>query len=485
MKKIITILLALMFSFSLASCNEEVNPNGKKKITISYADWGDAVTNQKMIDAFMVKYPHITVKLRDDIAGTGAEFTGNLVDASQAGMLPDVFATDNVPTVVVPGLTLDVTSYWDADDDAKKVYENAANTAVYNGKRYAIPSFQFLKGILINLTLFEKADLRTVEGKYRMDAEGYPVKDWTQMEMVEIAKAITNYDVNDKANFVSGLGLWYGAPDFQQTWPMMDDETVGYDTWDGTKFNYNSAAWIDAMKVKVDIMNNVKYPGVTSNFPQADLEFVTELGWMIATGYQALQIDGTWNFGAINQAKENGQTLGFWPYPSGDAGFFPPTILDYQCVSSQTRYPDEAYLLAKWMTYGEDGWNARMDILETAREAQLLAGDPIVHLDRFPVADYPEVWERVSDFIHDAQGNELVPGMQYILDNIDKSKPDLDKWLAGYKDFWTWATDETNNASWCWQELLRQGPDAVPQFAVEWNKQANQIVQNAIENLGK
>ena len=68
-----------------------------------------------------------------------------------------MFATDNVPTVVNAGLTKDVASMWDKDDDAKLVYDNIALTGVYNGKRYALPSFQFFKGIMINLDIFVRS----------------------------------------------------------------------------------------------------------------------------------------------------------------------------------------------------------------------------------------------------------------------------------------------------------------------------------------
>ena len=81
-----------------------------------------------------------------------------------------MFAIDNVPTVIGAGLTLDVAKYWDADEDAKLVYDNIANTAVYDGKRYAIPSFQFLKGIYINLSLFDKkiCKLKLANGEWMM-----------------------------------------------------------------------------------------------------------------------------------------------------------------------------------------------------------------------------------------------------------------------------------------------------------------------------
>ena len=151
MKKILTLLMVLAFAFALVACNggektpePTENTPAVQTIELTYADWGNAEFNQRMIDAFMVKYPNIRVTLRTDIAGSGAEFTGNLVTAAQAGLLPDVFATDNVPTVINAGLTLDVADLWDADADAALVYDNIALTGVYNGKRYAVPSFQFL-----------------------------------------------------------------------------------------------------------------------------------------------------------------------------------------------------------------------------------------------------------------------------------------------------------------------------------------------------
>ena len=112
MKKLFTLLMVLVLGFVLYACGGEddpIDPNGPTQtIALSYADWGDPEFNQRMIDAFEEEYPHIDVTLRTDIEGSGEAFTGNLVTAAQAGLLPDVFATDNVPTVINAGLTLDV-----------------------------------------------------------------------------------------------------------------------------------------------------------------------------------------------------------------------------------------------------------------------------------------------------------------------------------------------------------------------------------------
>ncbi len=334
MQKLLLLCSILFISLGLFACDN--NGGEEQLVELSYADWGDPDFNQKMIYAFEEKYPHIKVTLRTDIAGSGEAFTANLINTAQAGSLPDVFATDNVPTVVRPDLTLDVSKFWNEDEDAKLVYPNIAMTAVYNGKRFAIPSFQFFKGIALNLDIFEDANLQTVEGKYRIDEDGYPVKDWTYTEFVEIAKAIKNRDLSNPSEFVLGVEPWYGTMDFQQVWPTLDDENVQYDTWDGTKFNYTNDSWVKAMteKVKIHKLNDGTIDDITQDeiFDEdgnviPGREFLND--WKLQTGYTAMGIHGTWNLTTlINIPKENRDIkMGFWPYPSGPAGSFPPVIL--------------------------------------------------------------------------------------------------------------------------------------------------------------
>jgi multiple sugar transport system substrate-binding protein len=447
-------------------------------VTLSYADWGNQELNQRMIDLFEAKYPHITVELRQDITGSGATFTGNLITAAQAGLLPDVFATDNVPTVINAGLTLDVEPYWATDSDAALVYDNIALAGVYNGKRFAVPSFQFLKGILINLDIFERANLQTTAGKYRIDNDGYPVKDWTFDEMVNIAKDIKNFDLVNSENLVVGLDTWYGSPDFQQVWPTMQNANTQYDTWDGTQFNYTSPSWVSAMQAKVDLHQLTD--GTTTRFTEEDYnaEANAELRtYMIQTGYAAMDIEGSWQFWVLKDAIDNRDfELGFWPYPQGSAGLYPPTILDFQAVSSQTLYPEESFLLAKWMTFGRDGWDARLTLLEADRQKAIADGVTPNFLDRFPIADYPEAWARVEGLV------EGIQGIEAIFDRIAFSKPDLDKWLPGYKDFWAWVYSPDNPYNW--DNLILAGSTAVPTYAVQWNNQINTLVTQQLTSLG-
>ncbi len=415
-----------------------------EEIVLSYADWGDAEMNQALIDAFELKYPNITVDLRQDITGSGAEFTGNLLNAQAAGVLPDVFAIDNVPTGYANGMLLDITELWDNDPETDLVFPNIAATGVFDGKRYAVPSFQFIKGIYMNLTLFDDYNITI------------PDKDWTYDEFVAIAREIRQVGKND---YIYAIDPWYGSLDFETTFPMQDAVDVGYNTWDGEQFNFTSQAWIDAYNLKLDLMEE----NVVAAFSEQEMAIIGQDIWPWYEGYIGMKIDGSWNLWMIEDMfLDNGIELGFWPYPGGDAGQFPPTILDYQVVSSQTDHPEEAYLLAKWMTFGKDGWLTRLDVMADR-------GD--LYIDRFPVSDIPEVWEEINDNYVD-----FVEGLRENVELLPQGKPDTDKWLPGYKQFWEWVGNEEND----YWTRINDGLVTPEVFASEWETQINMMIEAAL-----
>ena len=391
----------------------------------------------------MEKYPNITVELRTDIGGTGGEFTGNLLNALAAGLLPDVFAIDNVPTGYYNGMLADISEYWDNDPETDLIYDNIANTGIFGDKRYALPSFQFVKGIYINITLLESYNIPL------------PDKDWTYDEFVALAREIRQVGRND---FVYGIDPWYGALDFETTFPMQDNADIGYNTWDGERFNFTSQAWIDAYNLKLDLMQE----RVVADYTEEELEIIGDI-WPWFEGLVGLKIDGSWNLWMIDDMyQSNGLEVGFWPYPGGSAGQFPPTILDYLVVSSQTDYPEEAYLLAKWMSFGKEGWMLRLEAMKDR-------GD--LYLDRYPIADYPEVWSEIDYFLN------YVEGLAENIELLPLGRPDTDKWLPGYKEFWAWVGNEENDY---WTKI-NEGLVTPEVFASEWETQINMMIEQAID----
>ena len=443
MKKIYLFGVMIVTAFVLVACGGGNGGGGQtRNIVLTYADWGDQELNQVLIDAFMEEYPHITVELRRDITGAGGEFTANLLNAQAANVLPDVFAIDNVPTGLSNGMLLDITQYWDADEDTALVYPNIAQAAVYNEQRFAIPSFQFIRGIYINLTLLDFYNIPI------------PDKDWTYDEFVDLAIQVRQAGQSD---FVYGIDPWFGDLDFEQIWPTQDFADVGYQTFDGERFHFTSQAWIDAYNAKLDLYaRNV----VAAHTPE-EMAILGDI-WPWLEGYIAFKIDGSWNLWMVDVMSEDyGLDVGFWPYPGGAAGQFPPTILDFTVVSSQTENPEEAYLLAKWMTFGRQGWNTRLDLMEER-------GD--LFLDRFPVADYPEIWQRASAYL------DYIEGVRQSVELFEFSKPDVDKWLAGYKEFWEWASNDDND----YFTRIAQGLITPEVFAAEWEVKINELISQGL-----
>ncbi len=441
MKKILLFVLSLTLGLTLVACG---NGESRGNIVLTYADWGDQDLNQALIEAFMEEHPNIRVELRQDITGAGGEFTQSLLNAQAAGVLPDVFAIDNVPTGYSNGMILDISEYWDADPDTEYIYPNIKDTAIYGDGRYAIPSFQFIKGIYMNKNIFERYNIEL------------PPKDWKYDDMVDLAIEIRQAGQND---IVYGIDPWFGDLDFPSIWPTQDFEDVGYNTWDGEQFNFTSDAWIEAWEARNDLYER----DVVAGFTEEEMDVLGDI-WPWEAGYIGMRIDGSWNFWMVESMLDDyGIELGFWPYPGGDAGQFPPTILDFTVISSQTDHPEEAYKLAKWMTFGQEGWHTRLDVMEE-RDMQ--------YLDRFPVADFPDVWERTDEYI------DRVDGLRESIDLLEYSKPDVDKWLPGYKAFWEWV-DSDENDYW---ERINEGLISPDVFAAEWEEKINELVKAALED---
>lgn len=282
-----------------------------------------------------------------------------------------------------------------------------------------------------------------------------PEKNWHYEDFVAIAREIRAAGKND---YVYGIDPWFGSLDFESIWPTLDYADVGYNTWDGTEFHFTSQAWIDAYNVKLDLMEEK----VVASYTAEEMEAIGNV-WPWYAGYIGMRIDGTFNLWMVDSMfEENNIDIGFWPYPGGDAGQFPPTILDYQVISSETEHPQEAYLLAKWMTFGEEGWLKRLEIMDER-------GD--YYLDRFPVADYPEVWAAAKNYI------DYIDGLRESVELFEYSKPDVDKWLPGYKSFWEWVS--TTNDYW---ERINTGLVTPSVFAAEWEAQINMMVADALAN---
>jgi multiple sugar transport system substrate-binding protein len=113
------------------------------------------------------------------------------------------------------------------------------------------------------------------------------------------------------------------------------------------------------------------------------------------------------------------------------------------------------------MTFGKQGWLTRLDYMEQNND---------LYIDRFPVSDIPEVWDEIDFYL------DYVEGLRQSVENLDQAKPDVDKWLPGYKQFWEWVGNEENDY---WTKI-EEGLISPSTFASEWETQINQMIEDAL-----
>ncbi len=449
--KTLSFALVCLMAVVLVGCGDDSNSGLSGTITLTYASWGDDNLDQKLIEEFEKTHENVKVMKDTSIGGTGNVFTKNLVTAAQSNMLPDVFITDSVPSMIENGLVLDVAKYWDADEDAKKVYPNIASTAVYNGKRLAIPSFQYIKGMLVNKTLLENvgANIPDYSWKFTEFKEMCETYKGTTLENGHIVQGVNGFAPNGTAT----LG-------FEQIMPCQDSDTLLYDAYDGEKFNYEDELWIK-YRAETDYFFAEGLVDQLSAEDKAEI-YGNESAYPFGEGDVLFGIEGSWNIQSVtNDLLNKGCIVDFYPFPAGKEQKI-PVILDYICVSSQTKAPDLAYEFAKFMSYGYDGWTAR---IKASNELKLL-------ITGYPTADYPEIWTDIKASIDSAK----YPGLLKNIDLLGTGVPDCDKWMPGYGSFWTWV-DENKD-----EQGFYEMP--VDQLASTWGTELNKQVKKAYEDLG-
>lgn len=451
MKKNLIFIVILALFFVIVGCTKEEEDPNTGKISLTYASWGDAELEQAMINAFMEKYKNITVIRDTTITGTGNAFTENLIAASQANTLPDVFVTDNVPNVIAAGLTRDVSSYWDNDDDAKLVYDNIKNTAFYNGKRLAVPSYQFIKGMLVNITLLEQLS-------------GAPSYNWSFEDFKLICSRYSNTQLNGKTIYgINGFSPNGGAANlsFEQIMPPQDSLNIGYDSWNGTSFNYEDPLWIKYRK-ETDLFFANRWVEQLSE-EEKIIEFGNPAAYPFGEGRVLFGIEGSWQAVTVMKDFDNKNiNVQFYPFPGGTLGQRMPIILDYMCVSNKTRFPKEAFELVKWMSFGREGWEARLRIMKELNQTVTM----------YPVANYPDVWNTIKADLDTSP----YQGLRACLDLMENGVPDCDKWLPGYGSFWGWVYENAEIQGFYSMEA--------EQLASIWNIQINNQINDAYTLLG-
>lgn len=400
-------------------------------VKIKYATWGDAEMEKKRIKAFEAAHPNIKVEIDPAVTWPWDE---KMAAAAAAGKLPDVVWLFGVPNSVASGWLEDLTPYLSSDPDynPSNIYGNLSDTGKYNGKQFALPHGLFAQGIFLNLDLLAKENIPV------------PTRDWTVTDMEDIAKKLTKFN-DHQFGFEGALGMEaVMVPQF--------DPSLGWGTWDGTKYNYTKPAyadavnWVNKFALKDKIATDAYAKEEKDKWYGKD-----KSGWNL--GKVGMRFGATWDLAW--QKKELKFKWDILPLPKVN-GQRTPLVTDYAGISKSSQHKKEAFEFLKWMTYSKDGW------LNRIKDEAPIASMPLVN-DR-------DVWDAYLSSEH------ISPGMKEIVKTIPDGFIDGYKWLPGYSDVLAKVVDPYN-------EKFRKGQARPEDVAAEFEQKANELYQNTIQKI--
>ncbi len=418
-KTFIISLLAILLVFSLTACTKtttgtntnkpsttealdsfwDSDGNGvadwqEEEVNLTYATWqyhdGETTIDTLLIQAFEAMYPNVHVTMQ--YVGESYEWDTNLQALAETGDLPDVMLVNRLETALPYNMLADITEYYNHDSDSEYIFDSLQNNGVYDGTRYAVPSFIYAKWWFVNLDILENAGIAV------------PDYDWTWDQMEAIAKAC----YNETTHTVGQSGI-------KEYWMELPKILKGSSSWaaftyDGTKFNFDDPAFESAMEKLGSalqsnaVTNSYRADQIYEYYGQTIDEFFLNNGYNIGfDGHAAIWSSPSWT------AKDYFDNMSFdwdvYPAPGGTIS----GNTDLIGVSSTCENIAAAYQLLKWMSYGEQGLETRFQFYNEYKDSLYISANNYP----YPVADYGINSEGVNVIWNNLPYND-VPGMTSI-----------------------------------------------------------------------
>jgi len=424
-------------------------PMSTENITLTASFWHEDPINLYLIDRFMEIHPNITVNFVNLEDGGWNE---NLSVMAGAGNLPDVFGMMFHPQLaVINEWAMDITDIYNADPDTQYIYDMFQPYGVINGRRYFMPVWQQIRAILLNMTMFEEFN------------EPLPDWDWTHEEMMEIARRLSRPE--DFYWGLQGVAWW---EDYDVIWG--ESYMYGYDPFMGPFGTYHLGAnWANG----INSHHDMRHLGVIYYMSGEDREAM----WgdphrnpfdegRIAMRY--IHFSNLEDWGFLGQHYiDRGLYFDIWPYPGGRIGSVVPSTPDTGFISDTTPYPNDAWQLMKFMTWGAEGWHHRLDAY-------------LYHdftFKRMPFIDNQELWDRMISLA-------ATPGMAEVFRRADRGVPQVEKWVPGLHDYIAWEWQETGGGVsrdiFNWRERPRNPHDYVELYNEMLNHFLNQVGEEIV-----
>ena len=323
----------------------------KDKITLTFWHYEDETTASLMADAFMAKYPNITVECR-----LIEDMSTDLSAAASAGNFPDVFEGTDSDTALANQYWLDISEYFNADPENDNLFPTIKEYGIGcfdTNARFAVPMMVWPSAVFIDRNVIEKLNLQM------------PRTDWTWAEMIDLIKKAT---VDDRTGMkYYGLGYYNRLDSLYGIAACTNAERAikGEFGFNGEDFDLQYWA------IGEQQFSDLKLGGYVA--PQQDSQAMEDWSgdwstWFGATGHVAVFSEAFWTYQNLwgVEGYQDQYGLDIIPYVT-------PNVVDEKehnvitnmymgGVSTSCKHPYEAYLLLKFMGWGVDGLGVAQSI---------------------------------------------------------------------------------------------------------------------------
>lgn len=300
------------------------------KIEIELSVWGmpfeNALYLKEYVPQFERENPDIRVRFHHF-----DNYASRILMLRAGGIAPDVMRqnTSFGAQYVRRGMNLPLDRYIDGPDgiDRDDFIPIIWDSLRYRGRTYGLPQDINIRALYYNKELFDAAGL------------SYPDESWTWKELQGAAERLADPARNGGKEGISGLLTGFRGPDWLPFYYQ-----AGGKVWNAEK----TAPRLDNEEAVASLLF---FKGILGDFMMS--QSGSERGGLgpytfFQNGQAAMLIDGSWRSPQLKKSAPD-LRFGVAPLPQGRRAMSISTSC-YWGVSAQTRHPDEAWKLAKFLS---------------------------------------------------------------------------------------------------------------------------------------
>ncbi|NMB13093.1 MAG: sugar ABC transporter substrate-binding protein [Firmicutes bacterium] len=328
-RKLASCLLVLILALG---CGWVVSAAAEETVTLVWSFWGDPgelPPNDRVIEAFEAKYPHIKIEKQH---APWSSYFDRIQTQMAGGVAPDVMFLNNIPSYASRGVLMPLDDLIaETGYDISPYYPELLRIFTFNDVVYGFPRDNDTTVFYYNKGLFDETGV------------AYPDGSWTWDDFLEAAKKLTKTDAR-------GRTTQYAVALENNTYPVwvyQNDGKVFDDAMYPSEFMLHEPKGVEAIQFIADLINEYK---VAPSFAQMlQLGSSTDL---FQSGRVAMAMTNAARIPSFQQAKFE---WGIAPLLAGPTGIRANTMggAGY-VISANTKHPEEAWTFLRFLA-GEEG----------------------------------------------------------------------------------------------------------------------------------